>query len=34
MAVSVLLPGALRGFASGQSEVSVEAHTAGRRWWR
>ena len=30
MAVSVLLPGALRGFAAGRSEVSVEAATAGQ----
>ncbi|MEO6462298.1 MAG: ThiF family adenylyltransferase, partial [Candidatus Eisenbacteria bacterium] len=30
MAVSVLLPGPLRGFAAGQSEVTVEARTAGQ----
>jgi molybdopterin/thiamine biosynthesis adenylyltransferase/rhodanese-related sulfurtransferase/molybdopterin converting factor small subunit len=30
MPVSVLLPGALRGFAAGHSEVSVEAATAGQ----
>jgi adenylyltransferase/sulfurtransferase len=30
MAVSVVLPGALRGFASGRSAVSVEAATAGQ----
>ena len=30
MPVSVLLPGALRGFASGRSEVQVEATTAGQ----